>query len=155
MQGNHRGRMGQAQNHTSIPQRTSLWTPRYQPNKGLSSQVLLVAATKQGHPRIRQRMRSMPTKQSKHASSESTLIPHNPDNWSAPLSNHYNGLYCKTTRIGRIRFHSYDYRPRLHQDANRDTLQRNYHSGRSSRAIPATDLSPIWTTLEDNQRPRP
>ena len=43
MQGGHRRRTRQAQDHPSLPQCTGLQTPRHQPNKRISGQVLLVA----------------------------------------------------------------------------------------------------------------
>ena len=151
MQGNHRGRTGKVQNCLSLLQRTNIWTSRDKPNKGPSGQILLVATTKPRHSRVCQRMRQMPKEQSKHPSMEGTLIPHNTAHWGTPIPNHHHGLYCKTTRIGRIWFYSHHHRPQLYKDADRDPLQRNHYGRRSSWAISATDLPKIWTALKDNQ----
>ena len=44
----------------------------------------------------------MPTKQSEHTPLESTLVPHNPDNWSTSIPDYRYGLYRKITGIGGI-----------------------------------------------------
>src|ERR1700744_3813741 len=122
MQGGHRDGTRKTQNYTSLSRRASLRTPRYQPDEGTSGQVLLVAATGQGSTRVRQRMRSMPAKQSEYPSSESASKPNHANNRSSTISDYIYGLYREITGIGRIRFYPHHHRSRLYKNANRDTL---------------------------------
>ena len=125
MQGNHRRRTRQAQDHTSLSRRTSLRTSQHQLNKRSSGQVLLVAATSQGHSRICQRMRSMSTEQSKHTPSKGPSKPYYANDGSITIPDDIYELYCETTRISRIQFHLNHHRPQLHKNANCNTLKRN------------------------------
>ena len=140
MQSDHRDGTRQAQNYSSLPRRTCLRTSRYQPDKGTGGQILLVAATSQGGTRIRQRMRPMSTKQSEYPSSESTAKPNYASNRSFTIPDYIYGLYREVTGIGRIRLHPHDHRSRLYKNANRDTLQRDDNSRRSSGAILTADI---------------
>ena len=77
----------------------------------------------------------MPKEQGEHAPSESTINPYHPNNRSTPLPNNSNGLYCKTTRIGWIRFYPHYHRPQLHEDADCNTLQGNHHCWESGWGV--------------------
>ena len=151
MQGDHRRKTGQAQNHPSLPWCTSIWTPRYQLNKGSSGQILLVATADPGCSRVHQGMCSMSTKLSKYASSESPFESHYTNNRSTTIPDYIHGLYCETTRIGGIRFYIDYHGSWLHKNANHDTLQRNNNGWRSSQTIFMTDLPQIWITIQDHQ----
>ena len=155
MQGGHRRRTRQAQDHPSLPQCTGLQTPRHQPNKRISGQVLLVAAASQGCTRICQRMHPMSTKQSKYTSPEGASKSDHTNNRGTTIPNHIYGLHRKITRIGRIRFHPDYHGPQLHKNTNCDTLQGDDNGWRSSWTILTTNFPQIRTAIQDHQRQGP
>ena len=100
-------------------------------------------------------MRHMPTKQDPHPSYQDSVIPNPHRRKCSTIPTRSYGLDHGTTHHQRKRCHTDHRGPRVLTCSNIPTVQHHHHGTRNFPTIPRSRVQVVWTSYQDNQRPRP
>jgi hypothetical protein len=144
-----------AKPHGPPPQRPNSRTPRKGRNDPSNQKAILVAEHERLDRRIRERMRSLPTKQEPNSPKEHPTVSHRPAPKSEPIRRSSNGSNHPTPQEWSLQRHTNHSRPRMHESSPLPPLCNHHHGRRHRQTIPPQCLSVVRNPQKDNHRPRP
>ena len=97
----------------------------------------------------------MPTKQDPYPPHQNTVILNPYRRKRATIPTRSYGLDHWTAHHQRKRHHTNYRGPRVLTCSNISTMQHRYHGTRNCPTIPRSRVQVVWTSHQDNQRPRP
>jgi hypothetical protein len=143
------------EDHGLLPQRAHRRASRKRRNHTGHETKVLVAWYEPMDRRLRQRMRSLPTKQKLDAPNTPPYIPYRPRPPGKPIRRDSDGSHHATPKERSIRRHTHDSRPRMHKSGHLPPLLDHHYGRRHRQPLSEQRLSVVRTPQEDDIRPRP
>ena len=148
-------RFSQKRNPEDLPRLHSGRTPRPRSDVRKYNEMVLVARyARLGCP-IRQRLRTLSTKQNPHAPNQSPVISHKRPARSATVSSHCNGSNHSTPQMRWLRCYPDNRRSWVLSRSRIHSLPHHHHGRRRRQTLFRTYLQMVRTSRPNDLRQRP